>query len=135
VLNITRWKPDTCECLIEYEWDDSVPADQRVHNYKHIIKCEAHKNEADDKVAFDKVNDENKTKNRVLGHILDNFPALVDTVVDEAGGESKVLKPGLKYDWSFDNQRKLQIDVIGVAPAQKAAIVNSVKSVFADKIK
>ncbi len=29
--HITTWRPDTCECELHYEWDDTQPEDQRVH--------------------------------------------------------------------------------------------------------
>lgn len=30
-IQTTRWSPDTCNCVILYQWDDALPDDQRVH--------------------------------------------------------------------------------------------------------
>lgn len=42
-ININRWSPDTCSCVVEYSWDDSVPAEQRVHKLHRIVTaCPEH---------------------------------------------------------------------------------------------
>ena len=33
MLRITSWDPDTCECKVNFSWDDEVPVDQRVFKY------------------------------------------------------------------------------------------------------
>jgi len=38
---ITRWNPDSCECVIEYSWDDSDPAGV-VFTAEKIVPCSAH---------------------------------------------------------------------------------------------
>ena len=43
MIKITTWRPDTCECEIEYSWDDTVPQDQRVYTAHQINRaCPAH---------------------------------------------------------------------------------------------
>ena len=42
-IKTTRWNPDTCGCVIEYQWDDTVPQDQRVHTPVNIVsQCNVH---------------------------------------------------------------------------------------------
>jgi len=86
--HITRWTPDTHDCVIEYEWDDAVPAEERVHTFKRFVKEPGHQRFqalATKKERFDKVVEENQRKNYALGHILDNLP---DTEVKKEIGES-----------------------------------------------
>lgn len=32
----TRWEPDTCDCVVEYDWDDAVSQDTRVHLFRGV---------------------------------------------------------------------------------------------------
>lgn len=42
-MTVTRWSPDTCPCVIEYEWNPALPSDQRVHTwFATIVACPAH---------------------------------------------------------------------------------------------
>ena len=44
----TRWSPDTCDCIVEFTWDDSVREDQRTHTLSNVInKCPAHTGQTD----------------------------------------------------------------------------------------
>lgn len=122
-IRTTQWKPDTCGCVVQYTWDDSVAQEDRVHSLSTIQKCAFHQSQSDS-TAFASVNDENITKNQVLGHVLENYPLLVD---EKADG-SKELKLGYHYDWSFDDQRKLQAEIIGADKATAQAIAASVEA-------
>lgn len=43
VIHINSWKPDTCGCIIHYQWDDSVPQQDIVTELFAIERvCEAH---------------------------------------------------------------------------------------------
>lgn len=40
---ITRWAPDTCTCVIQYEWDDATNPDDQVHTVYNILSaCPLH---------------------------------------------------------------------------------------------
>ena len=42
-IHINSWKPDTCGCIIHYQWDDSVPQEEIVTELFAIERvCEAH---------------------------------------------------------------------------------------------
>lgn len=42
-IHINSWKPDTCGCIIHYQWDDSVPQQDIVTELFAIERvCEAH---------------------------------------------------------------------------------------------
>ncbi len=104
-----------------YSWDDELPEDQRVHTLDSISKCEFHQALSDSE-AYDSVLKENQIKNNVLGHVQENYPDLVDVKSDG----SKELKLGYAYDWSFDVDRILQAEIIGVDKATAQAISDSV---------
>ena len=103
MLRVTRWSPDTCGCVYEYEWDDSVPQEQRTHTLKKAIKlCEHHKTRIK---PYDDVVSENTGKNIVFG-------------------EAQKIKPELTvddYTWSFDKDRKLTAGFLGKLTAADKA--------------
>lgn len=36
---ITTWSPDTCNCVIEYEWDDTEDQNTRKHKFVKVDHC------------------------------------------------------------------------------------------------
>jgi len=43
-IQTTRWSPDTCDCVIVYEWDRDLDPSMRTHQVKQIDHaCETHK--------------------------------------------------------------------------------------------
>lgn len=38
-MKVTVWRPDTCGCTILYTWDETAPADQRVHTVVAAINA------------------------------------------------------------------------------------------------
>lgn len=38
----TTWHPDTCGCVIEYEWDEAAPHQSRVHTGVRAVPCALH---------------------------------------------------------------------------------------------
>lgn len=90
------WKPDTCECGLEYNGTNSP------ENFvKAIHLCAFHQNDADSSLVMS----ENITKNNTEGLIIQNFPALCD--VDKKG--NPILKEGV-FQWSFDANRELVVE-------------------------
>lgn len=42
-IKTTRWSPDTCGCVIEYQWDDTTSEATRVHTPVNIVsQCSIH---------------------------------------------------------------------------------------------
>lgn len=128
MIQTTRWKPDTCQCEFEYEWDDSVPEDQRVHTFSNALsQCDLHKGLPQDATLYDNVLKENQTKNLVLGDVLEKVPRLKKEKTNDDGSTVEVLDPTVKYKWSFegaDDQRKLVVDLEGanLTPEEKTEI-------------
>ena len=71
----TRWYPDTCSCVIEYEWDDTEPQETRQHTLKNIERCQAH-NLVNSGEAYGNVIDENQSKNKAIGFLIESVPQL-----------------------------------------------------------
>jgi hypothetical protein len=39
MIQTTTWHPDTCECVIEYTWDDQQKEDVRKHTFSKVTHC------------------------------------------------------------------------------------------------
>lgn len=43
MIQITRWSPDTCKCILEYQWDDQIPEEEREHTVYNVVStCPEH---------------------------------------------------------------------------------------------
>ena len=90
------WSPDTCGCQIEYEWDDSVPQEQRIHSASKIVKaCSIHQHHNDKDAHYQDVLDENQSKNKAVGLLIKTFKKL-------DGGQDEIT-------WRFEDDRSLVI--------------------------
>lgn len=97
MLRTTYWSPDTCGCVLEYEWDDTQDENTRIHSFKKAVQlCEHHKALLGDK-AYDQVMSENTCKNQVLGMVKEAYPSL--ELAD--------------CTWSFDVARNLGVGFLG----------------------
>lgn len=111
------WKPDTCGCVIEFEFDADASEDVRVHTGKRVVKaCDAHDEDAP-AVHYGKLLNENVGKNRVMKAILDALPA--DQVKFDAKGERMDFK--VQPTFSFDSDRKLKITLDASHPKNDVA--------------
>lgn len=133
----TIWKPDTCKCVIEYEWDDTLPENERIHEIKTIKeKCEAHQLDSDEEV-FTTVEEENRRKNKTIDMIYQNGGKKVLTQAEKeqvaffmkvSGNEGEVpneiWEPSVKHNWHFDKNRKLIVSVDGLTTIKKNIIRN-----------
>lgn len=99
MLKVTRWSPDTCGCVLEYDWDDTKEGADRVHTFKKVIKlCPEHESLGfQGKAAYNQVMSENQGKNRAWGLIKQELN-LADEDLD-------------KYVWFFNASRQLQVSV------------------------
>lgn len=103
-LHKNVWSPDTCGCQIVYEWDDSVPEDERIstaiescmsHDGKEIftIKCPIHNHHTNKDEHYADVLSENNSKNIAIG-------LLIKTIGKLDGGAGDVK-------WRFDDNRNV----------------------------
>ncbi len=61
----TRWKPDTCGCIVEYTWDSDLPEDKRVHTVHSVNTCKEHKLLTDPAEAFEVIKKKNLDKVKI----------------------------------------------------------------------
>lgn len=98
MIRTTRWYPDTCGCCIDYEWDDALDENTRVHIFKALVsRCPEHATWSG-KDVFDQVVSENSRKNFTFDIIQKAAPTLQ-------------LE---NYLWWFDKDRNLSINLVGI---------------------
>jgi hypothetical protein len=129
-INTTRWSPDTCTCIVEYSWDSELAPEQRTHNFTSIQKCPVHSSLTDSE-AYAVVTEENPRKNISLQTALDNGPAALFDLQDNA----RVLKQNITYNFSWSGtapDRVLTINFSGITltTPQKIAIQNLLNNKF-----
>lgn len=131
-LVTNRWQPDTCDCIIEFEFDADEPEATRTHTGKTIVKdCPEHSGLGTPQSFFNAILDENQRKNIVRKDLIDNFTQLQGT--DDKG--NIILKNGISINFYFtgqDDSRVLHISVSGytLTTQQKTTIQNIADSRF-----
>src|SRR5215217_5866543 len=99
-LKITRWSPDTCQCVLEYSWDDTQSENTRTHTPTTIVsKCPAHATIADTNTHFNVIMDENPRKNQSLDEILQNAPSTSWYDINADG--TRAFKNGVTANWTW----------------------------------
>ena len=114
-IQITKWGFDTCPCVIEYSWDDTVPQSSRTHTLSnYIIKCPAHINLSDINAYNACLNENTVIKNPALQHILTNSPT---TALYDIKDGNRLLKETIRFNFSWSGtapNRVLTISFTGI---------------------
>ncbi len=136
-INTTQWSPDTCDCIIEYQWDRDLPADQRVHILsRYVNRCAIHAVQADDTTRWNTILEENPRKNQALQLIIDNAPlSFVDINTNPDSSTYKTLKAGLSLSVSVSGtppNRVFTLTLISttLTQTQKNAVQNALNTRF-----
>jgi hypothetical protein len=101
------WRPDTCACVFEQEYDYSTKP-QTLVSTKALTVCPFHNGD------HDLVLDENQTKNKVLGKIIELHPELTVDIIEKGQVVGRELKDTIEYKWSYDQNRNLEVEFVGV---------------------
>lgn len=126
----TTWRPDTCNCEVQYEWDDAEPQETRQHTVKAVTrKCAAHQEHGHDAQVFTRLLNENSRKNRVLTELAIQIPEAFDEII-ENGVSVKRIKDGLECKWTFDDRRRLVVDLLGFKKQQKDRIISHMSEIL-----
>lgn len=99
-IRTQAYRPDTCGCVIEESYDDTLPlADIVVTQSNYFVTCSAHSGLADNDTKYATVIEESSRKNRAIQLIIDNSPASMENVVFiyQADGVTRVLKKGVMF--------------------------------------
>jgi hypothetical protein len=89
---ITKWRPDTCSCEIDYEWERGSSEAIRVHTPIANKPCQYHAHLSDIEQHYQTVLKENQKKNSVIAKL------------SESTGENPT-----SFRFSFDEQRLLSV--------------------------
>lgn len=116
------WWPDTCNgCAVVYEFDDELPAEDRVISFKKIEKEDPPHAGKTPQAQYDAILEENQRKNKAIGEIMKSHS---DLVVIKDGSDT--FKDGVSVEFSYDELRKLHLKVNGVNNGKKNEIQQSV---------
>jgi hypothetical protein len=132
-IRTTRWRPDTCDCVIEYTWDDTLSPDQVTHTLDTVRrKCSFHENMPSDTDVWNCIKEENPRKNITNQLILDNSP---NSVFDVNEDGTRIFKKGIEASWSWTGvapNRLMTITVTGIVLTtnQKNAIQTKLNERF-----
>ena len=129
-IKTTRYSPDTCQCVLEYTWDDTLSEADRVHSFKSIVKCSVHQGQAD-QTAYNTVFEENPRKNNALGTCLANGPAALFDTIDG----TRQLKGSINFNFSWSGtapNRVLNISFTGITltTQQRNTIQTALNNLF-----
>lgn len=116
--HITRWRPDTCACVLELEWDDTDAEDAREHRPVKIERCGFHEHAGKpNEHVFALVHGENQHKNRAHAYLIDVLgPDHVETLSNGA----KQLKHQPHFE--FDADRALRVTFPHAPTADQRAL-------------
>jgi len=133
VTNTTRYSPDTCDCVLEYDWDSTKPESSRTHTLNRFVKvCSFHQVLATDTDRWNAVFEENPRKNQSLQAILDNSPTT--SLYDIVNG-NRQLKASIGFNFSWSGtapNRVLTISFTGITltTQQKNTIQSALNTRF-----
>lgn len=134
-VNTTRWSPDTCKCILEYTWDDSISESSRTHTMSAIVqRCSAHTILANDITVYNTVTEENPRKNISLDEILQNAPNTNWYDLDPDSGV-RVFKKNIIINWTWSGtapNRVLTLTFTGITitTAQKNTLQSRLDTRF-----
>ena len=115
MIKKTLWRPDTCECVLEYQWDDQDPIEARAHVASRIIvSCPIHQGLPLTE-HLDAVTKDNVRKNKTEQILVELLPALTEKVLDSEKREVSQLKEPLKHRYAPDGVLEITLppEVLG----------------------
>lgn len=122
-IKTTRWRPDTCACIVEFTWDDTSSEDNRAHTFDRAVSiCPEHQGIPDTDV-YEALLAENQAKNRTLGAIMTAYARLTMTAIQPDGSMQTIWKPGSAPTWRLvgtQRTRRVEIAIRGLTALEKA---------------
>lgn len=108
LLMTTRWRADTCDCIIEYEWENvNGNETTRAHVHRRSQPCAQHAGLSGEAL-MTAVLTENRAKNTTHAKLVAAFPAL-------ASDDALVA-------WRYDEARTLHVTVSGPSAPTAAEV-------------
>jgi len=108
-IQITRWHPDTCDCVHTFTWDRDTPEDDRpIHPHKGERHCEHHEHLKHDCHAhYWEVRGENNHKTHAI-------LAVADTMVDQYVKENRPLLEHIRLNILAEHGNPLTVEQIAL---------------------
>lgn len=106
-----RWRPDTCGCVLDVT-DDMSRATS-------VVACSVHRGQSTGRV-FAAVRRENTLKNQAHAIVLEQSELAEDVEVE--GSTVRRLRSGVEFEWGFDKDRTLDVDVKGASESGRARL-------------
>lgn len=125
------WRPDTCGCEVEYEWDTEVAPDDREYTVVRSELCTIHKDlglSADTNEHYVAIKEENTRKNIVFKHIVETIPDF--TYIDSSNNENFHVED---YHWVFDDNRNLKYSLTKGTQNEKNTVDSKATDDFGNK--
>lgn len=95
MINQTKWKPDTCDCELIFEWDSKVIEDERIHTAISGEPCVIHADLVDPVELHNTLLKENQGKNQAIEEACQAVPKLLPE----------------DFHFEFDAARKLKLSI------------------------
>ena len=113
MIKTVRWRPDTCDCGIEYQYDNALADKDKVFSLKTIQKCSSHAG-LGNQAAYNQVLKENKAKNYAYNFAKEANPDLMPE----------------DMSWSFNSKRVITVNFLSskVTGAQISQIQKSLNN-------
>lgn len=120
MIQTTTWYPDTCDCIIQYQWDDKIVEDKRTHNVYNILStCKFHQGKPDQ--VFSTVLAENQVKNKAVGIVADQIQDIKTEDISFEFDDSRKLTLSVAVDIDPDLQKQIQsnLDILDIVIEKK----------------
>lgn len=129
MIKTTRWSPDTCECVVEYEWDTEQLVTSRSHTGKNVVTaCPRHSAPTPD-AHFNVVVNDNKLKNDALKVLVANYPQL--SITDE-DGDTKLDRSKIQFYLNMERILELTISDTDLSVVEKTEAISLIEAEVGD---
>jgi hypothetical protein len=122
-----KWNPDTCGCVVEFEFDDALPAEDRKHELHTVHqKCKAHESLTDEQV-WKAVHVENIRKNKSVDAAVKHLKA--------AGVSIEPVDVAYAFtDTAVDSARALEISLPLLEAKHRKSVTDELAKVFGSDV-
>ena len=106
-IQVTRWSPDTCNCVIDFSWDDTQNETVRTHSLDNVNVIGPEHIGLSATQIWQTVMDENRRKNETFGFTLQVLPSAQPKDFSFYYSAGRILHVSLTIP--ITNQKKQQI--------------------------
>lgn len=104
-MKVTQWRPDTCNCIISYEWDETLPIENRVHQFLDGTPCNEHTGLTGAEL-YHHVHAESATVQRAAAELKKTSKFGKDSLDKDGNVVGREFKPGFDLKCQFIGKGK-----------------------------